>query len=101
LAAYVKHLISKQRNSGVKFSTTRADIMEKQHPFRIRQIAIVKKKFQLREVVTTAYAAILLLGFLKWVLCSRFHPQRSGHWVPLYFSAYGGKIQATRCAGGR
>jgi hypothetical protein len=24
-----------------------------------------------------------------------------GHFAPLSFSAYGGKIQATRCAGGR
>jgi hypothetical protein len=27
--------------------------------------------------------------------------QRPGHCVPLYFAAFGGKIQATRCAGGR
>ena len=27
--------------------------------------------------------------------------QRLGHFAPLYFSAYGGKIQATRCAVGR
>jgi hypothetical protein len=35
------------------------------------------------------------------VLITRFHPQRSGHFVPLSFTAFGGKIQATRCAGGR
>jgi hypothetical protein len=29
------------------------------------------------------------------------NPQRSGHCVPLSFAAFGGKIQATRCAGGR
>ena len=27
--------------------------------------------------------------------------QRLGHFAPLFFTAYGGKIQATRCAGGR
>jgi hypothetical protein len=32
---------------------------------------------------------------------TRFHPQRLGHFAPLYFAAYGGKIQATRFAGGR
>jgi len=30
-----------------------------------------------------------------------FHPQRLGHFAPLSFTAYGGKIQATRFAGGR
>jgi len=29
------------------------------------------------------------------------NPQRLGHFAPLSFTAYGGKIQATRCAGGR
>ncbi|MGD8962194.1 MAG: hypothetical protein PVF29_15985 [Desulfobacterales bacterium] len=41
------------------------------------------------------------LGFPNRVLCTRFYPQRSGHCVPLSFTAFGGKIQATRCAGGR
>jgi hypothetical protein len=27
--------------------------------------------------------------------------QRFGHCLPLFFAAFGGKIQATRCAGGR
>jgi hypothetical protein len=27
--------------------------------------------------------------------------QRLGHFAPLSFSAFGGKIHATRCAGGR
>jgi hypothetical protein len=31
----------------------------------------------------------------------RFHPQRLGRFAPLSFIAYGGKIQATRVAGGR
>jgi hypothetical protein len=31
----------------------------------------------------------------------RFHPQRLGRFAPLSFTAYGGKIQATRVAGGR
>jgi hypothetical protein len=35
------------------------------------------------------------------VLCTRFHPQRLGHFAPLSFTAFGSKIQATRCAGGR
>jgi hypothetical protein len=42
-----------------------------------------------------------LLGFPNRVLRTRFHPQRLGHFVPLSFSASGGKIQATRYAGGR
>ena len=41
------------------------------------------------------------LGFPNRVLCIRFHPQRLGHFAPLSFAASGGKIQATRCAGGR
>jgi hypothetical protein len=48
------------------------------------------------------------LGFPNRVLRTRFHPQRMGHFAPLSFPAYGGKIQATRCkiqatrcAGGR
>jgi hypothetical protein len=40
------------------------------------------------------------LGFSNRVQSTRFHPQRSGHYVPLYFAACGGKIQATRFAGG-
>ena len=35
------------------------------------------------------------------MLCNRFRPQRLGHFAPLSFTAYGGKIQATRYAGGR
>jgi hypothetical protein len=31
----------------------------------------------------------------------RFHPHRLGRYAPLSFSAYGGKIQTTRSAGGR
>jgi hypothetical protein len=42
-----------------------------------------------------------LLGFSNRVLRTRFHPQRLGHYAPLSFAAYGGKIQATRYAGGR
>ena len=41
------------------------------------------------------------LGIANRVLCTRFHPQRMGHFAPLSFPDYGGKIQATRCAGGR
>jgi hypothetical protein len=41
------------------------------------------------------------LGFPNRVLRTRFHPQRLGHFAPLFFTACGGKIQATRCAGGR
>jgi hypothetical protein len=36
------------------------------------------------------------LGFPNRVLRTRFHPQRLGHFAPLSFTAYGGKIQATR-----
>jgi hypothetical protein len=39
-----------------------------------------------------------LLGFPNRVLRTRFHPQRLGHFAPLSFTAYGGKIQATRFA---
>jgi len=42
-----------------------------------------------------------LLGFPNRVLRTRFHPQRLGRFAPLSFPAYGGKIQATRFAGGR
>jgi hypothetical protein len=42
----------------------------------------------------------LLLGFPNRVLRTQFHPQRLGHFMPLSFTAYGGKIQATRFAGG-
>jgi len=41
------------------------------------------------------------LGFPNRELRTRFHPQRLGHFVPLSFTAYGGKRQATRYAGGR
>jgi hypothetical protein len=41
------------------------------------------------------------LGFPNRVLRTRFHPQRLGHFAPLSFTAYGGKIQVTRFAGGR
>ncbi len=44
---------------------------------------------------------IFLMGFSNRVLRTRFHPQRLGHFAPLSFPAYGGKIQATRSAGGR
>jgi hypothetical protein len=66
-------------------------------------IAIAKKTVPFAEgfFAGSTYAAILLLGFPNRVLCTRFHPQRSGHCVPLSFSASGAKIQATRWAGGR
>jgi hypothetical protein len=41
------------------------------------------------------------LGFPNRVLRTRFRPQRSGRFAPLSFTALGGKIQATRYAGGR
>jgi hypothetical protein len=41
------------------------------------------------------------LGFPNRVLRTRFNPQRLGRFAPLSFPAYGGKIQATRFAGGR
>jgi glycerol-3-phosphate acyltransferase PlsY len=49
-------------------------------------------------------AVLRTIGFSK---PGALHPvpprcfQRLGHFAPLYFSAYGGKIQATRCAVGR
>jgi hypothetical protein len=48
-----------------------------------------------------SFSAVFLLGFPNRVLRTRFHPQRLGHFAPLSFPAYGGKIQATRRAGGR
>ena len=41
------------------------------------------------------------LGFPNRLLRTRFHPQRLGHFAPLSFPAYGGKIQATRFTGDR
>jgi hypothetical protein len=43
----------------------------------------------------------IFLGFSNRVCRTRFRPQRLGRFAPLTFSAYGGKIQATRYAGDR
>jgi hypothetical protein len=56
---------------------------------------------QAKQGIRKVIILLLLLDFPNRVRSTRFRPQRPGHFAPLSFTAYGGKIQATRYAGGR
>ncbi|MGD9226482.1 MAG: hypothetical protein PVF26_08290 [Desulfobacterales bacterium] len=51
-------------------------------------------------VIARSVVESFLLDFTNRVLRTRFHPRRLGHFAPRSFPAYGGKIQASRCAAG-
>jgi hypothetical protein len=66
-----------------------------------RIVCLIFFKYCLLLSIFHLSALSLGLGFPNRVLRTRFHPQRLGHFALLSFTAYGGKIQVTRFAGGR
>jgi hypothetical protein len=69
-------------------------------PIRVHSI-FVEPHGQAKQGIRKVITHLLLLDFPNRVFRTRFHRQRLGHFAPLSFPAYGGKIQATRYAGGR